>query len=232
MTVINTDGMAFIGPGSEWFWTALERDRPRRHLPRDLPPAAGPARGRRHPADGGMAGEVVLESADPRSFDARDLAQACGQPLTELRGSCGLESACVPSSRILGTLEAAGYVTWKEVEVTWGEGLVMYWALLGPTIMELRAGMPSVYSEFERLAKQAEDTARRRGEGWSVPESAIPELVETQIGVLTAWLRMSRDVATGVIPADPSSVVAAAPVGWLYGARQETRAETCGNRPD
>jgi hypothetical protein len=23
MTLINTDGMAFIGPGSEWFWTAL-----------------------------------------------------------------------------------------------------------------------------------------------------------------------------------------------------------------
>ena len=23
MTFINTDGMAFIGPGSEWFWTAL-----------------------------------------------------------------------------------------------------------------------------------------------------------------------------------------------------------------
>ena len=23
MTLINTNGMAFIGPGSEWFWTAL-----------------------------------------------------------------------------------------------------------------------------------------------------------------------------------------------------------------
>ena len=23
MQFINTDGMAFIGPGSEWFWTAL-----------------------------------------------------------------------------------------------------------------------------------------------------------------------------------------------------------------
>ena len=23
MKFINTDGMAFIGPGSEWFWTAL-----------------------------------------------------------------------------------------------------------------------------------------------------------------------------------------------------------------
>ena len=24
MTLINTDGLAFIGPGSEWFWTALQ----------------------------------------------------------------------------------------------------------------------------------------------------------------------------------------------------------------
>ena len=24
MTLINTDGMSFIGPGSEWFWTALQ----------------------------------------------------------------------------------------------------------------------------------------------------------------------------------------------------------------
>ncbi len=23
MRLINTDGMAFIGPGSEWFWTAV-----------------------------------------------------------------------------------------------------------------------------------------------------------------------------------------------------------------
>jgi hypothetical protein len=23
MVLINTDGMAFIGPGSEWFWTAI-----------------------------------------------------------------------------------------------------------------------------------------------------------------------------------------------------------------
>ena len=111
----------------------------------------------------------------------------------------------------LGALEADGYITRKEVEVTWGDGLVMYWALLGPTITELRASMPSAYVEFERLAKQAEATARRRGEDWSVPESAIPELVETQINVLTAWLRMNRDVATGVIPADVSSVITSAP---------------------
>lgn len=24
VTLINTDGLAFIGPGSEWFWTALQ----------------------------------------------------------------------------------------------------------------------------------------------------------------------------------------------------------------
>ena len=24
MALINTDGMSFIGPGSEWFWTALQ----------------------------------------------------------------------------------------------------------------------------------------------------------------------------------------------------------------
>ena len=24
MTLINTDGLALIGPGSEWFWTALQ----------------------------------------------------------------------------------------------------------------------------------------------------------------------------------------------------------------
>jgi hypothetical protein len=24
VTLINTDGLAFIGPGSEWFWTMLQ----------------------------------------------------------------------------------------------------------------------------------------------------------------------------------------------------------------
>jgi hypothetical protein len=27
MTLINTDGLSFIGPGSEWFWTAAAAGR-------------------------------------------------------------------------------------------------------------------------------------------------------------------------------------------------------------
>ena len=37
VTFINTDGMSFIGPGSEWFWTALSGIVARRHVPRHLP---------------------------------------------------------------------------------------------------------------------------------------------------------------------------------------------------
>jgi hypothetical protein len=33
VTLINTDGLALIGPGSEWFWTALQLDEPFRSYP-------------------------------------------------------------------------------------------------------------------------------------------------------------------------------------------------------
>ena len=39
VTFINTKGMAFFGPGSEWFWAALQFTALADHLRRDLPPA-------------------------------------------------------------------------------------------------------------------------------------------------------------------------------------------------
>ena len=209
--VINFDGMAFIGPGSEWFWTMLQ------FLALAI---TFYAIYRQLRAQRAAAATQRMEAWQEKWFsDSLIHARltvaiwrkhaASPSPTFEARAALNLLCTFFED---LGTLEAAGYVTWKEVEATWGEGLVMYWALLGPTVMELRASMPSAYAEFERLAKRADEMARRRGEDWSVPESAIPELVETQIGVLTAWLRMSRDIATGVIPADPSSVITSAPV--------------------
>lgn len=101
-------------------------------------------------------------------------------------------------------LQAKGHLEWHEIWPTWGQALPIYWALSKPAILELRSGGSSLsFLGIEQLALRAEAFARENGDEWSVAESDIPALIESQIGRNTARLQMLRDVAAGVIPTDP-----------------------------
>jgi hypothetical protein len=105
----------------------------------------------------------------------------------------------------LSDLEAERYITWQEIENTWGEALVAWWALLGPTIQALREdSSPRVYGGFEHLAQRAERLATERGERWSIADADIPDVLDAQIGRNTARLEILRDAASGTIPREPA----------------------------
>jgi hypothetical protein len=208
---INTDGMAFIGPGSEWFWTALSGlilavtfIAIYRQLRAQ---SAANAVHRMEALQGQWDSERMIHA---RLTVALWRKHAAGpSPSFEAQAALGWLLGFFEN---LSDLEEDGYLTWKEVSNTWGEVLVAYWALLAPTIRELRPRVPTVYTGFERLARRAEEAARRRGDDWSVPESQIPEELDTQIMRNTARLRMLRDIATGVIPTGQRPAVTSAPV--------------------
>lgn len=104
----------------------------------------------------------------------------------------------------LSDLEEEGYLTWKEVENSWGPQLVMWWTVLAPTIQaERELTSPLVFGGFERLARRAESIMERRGDKWSIAEADIPEALDAQIQRNSARLRILRDVAAGEIPVDP-----------------------------
>lgn len=207
MKLISSGEIVLIGPGSEWFWTALQ-----------------------------FVVVVVTLLAIYRQLRAQGAANAV-QRMESLQGEWNSErmihsrlvvaiwrkhAASSPPFEVqvagnwlcgffenLSDLEEDGYLTWKEVQNTWGESLITYWALLAPAVTEVRGGPTSnVFRGFERLARRAEAEARSRGEDWLMSESQIPEMLEAQIGRNTARLRMLRDISAGVIPAEPAPVTA------------------------
>lgn len=211
MKLINTDGMALIGPGSEWFWTAVSWI---------LLAVTFIAIYRQLRAQN-AANALQRMEALQGEWTSERMIHAClvvvlwrkhaAGPSADFKAQAALNWLCGFFEN-LSDLEEDGYLTWKEVENTWGEVLVAYWALLAPTLLELRGRSSTAFTGFERLASQAEETARRRGDNWSVSEAQIPDLLEAQIARNTARLSMLRDIATGVIPTDPSPAIASVPV--------------------
>ena len=201
MKLINTDGMAFIGPGSEWFWTAvsgLVLAVTFLAIYRQLR-AQGSANAvhRMDSLQGAWESERMLHVA---LLVALWCKQARGtSPSNEAQAA--LASLC-DFFENLSDLEEEGYITWKEVENSWGQALAVYWTLLAPAILERRGNGTTVYPGFERLAQRAKASAAKRGDDWSFDEAEIPDVLEGMIGRGQARLRILRDVAGHVIPAD------------------------------
>jgi hypothetical protein len=211
VNLVNWNGSAIFGPGSEWFWSMAQfiivvvtLFGIYRQLHAQ---ASANALQRWEALQGKWDSERMIHA---RLTVALWRKHASGPTLSfEAQAAVNWLGGFFED---LSNLEEAGFLTWKELEYSWGQPVIAFWALLAPTILEARAGSSTMFTGFERLARRAEDVARRRGDDWSVPEAAIPEEVETMIGRNTARLRMLRDIATGVIPTDPRPDVTSAPV--------------------
>jgi hypothetical protein len=128
---INTDGMAFIGPGSEWFWTALSGIilavtfiAIYRQLRAQ---SAANAVHRMEALQGQWNSERMIHA---RLTVAIWRKHADGpSPSIEAQAALGYLLGFFEN---LSDLEEDGNLTWKEVYNSWGELLVIYWAYLHP----------------------------------------------------------------------------------------------------
>lgn len=97
----------------------------------------------------------------------------------------------------LSDLEEEGYLTWKEIENTWGLSLALYWRLLEELVrVERRRTSALAYAGFERLATRAELRAFERGDSWTGRgrDEVLADLIERN----TARLRLLTAIEAGV----------------------------------
>ena len=141
MNLVNTDGLVLIGPGSEWFWSAaqfLVVIVSVAGLYRQLRQVnAANAVQRMESLQGLWNSEALIQARlrvaiwrKHRTTDAPGYADQAA-----LSSVCGFFEN-------LSDLEVDRYITWKEIENTWGQALVVWWALLAPTIRPCVSNRP------------------------------------------------------------------------------------------
>lgn len=204
MKLINTEGMVFIGQGSEWLWTAVSG------VVLAVTFLAIYRQLRLQAGAGAIERMQTLQGIwdSERMIRARlDVAiwrkHAGGSPPSfEVQAALGWLCGFFED---LADLQEQRYVSLAEVLSTWGQSVVAYWTVLQPVIQQERAKAGDAYPAFERLAQQVVQVARRRGLDYGLPETEIAAFLDGQIGRNTARLRILRDVSAGIIPTEPAA---------------------------
>ena len=150
MTFINTDGMAFIGPGSEWFWTALSGivlAVTFVAIYRQLALARGAnAFAQLGALVNEWQGELLVRKRIAITLALRDGVAPADIPNAPA-------SAVANFWEKVGALARAGHVAPSLIAEGFG-GAQLWWAILAPYVMKARAedADPDFWEHFEWLA--------------------------------------------------------------------------------
>ena len=153
MKFINTDGMAFIGPGSEWFWTALS----------GIVLAVTFIAIYRQLRLQRSQGAIEQIDAFNREWNSERLLSYRLNVLIALQD--GTDPAHLPGTaaqtlgdywEVIGTLTRAGHLDRRLLWDSIGNVCQMWWGYLGPYDRAVRArlGDPRFYANFEWLAAE------------------------------------------------------------------------------
>ena len=150
MTFINTDGLSFLGPGSEWFWTAVSAI---------TLVATLLAIYRQVLLQRGLKEAQQFEELSQQWESERYLRSRRTIALTLQEG--GDLEPLAASGRIgdfwdqLGSLVRAGHVGRRQITAQWADIILIYWTMLEPSTSSRRAivGLTNEWEHFEWLAK-------------------------------------------------------------------------------
>jgi len=194
MQLINTEGMAFVGPGSEWFWTMLQ------FLALTITFYAIYRQLRAQRSAGVFEQMQAWESewAEPRFVRERleflleleGLDPAGGLPRSGISTVTWFER--------LGYLVGEGHVRTRDASMIVGNAVTWWWAVLAPYLARDRVlwGDPIAYAEFETLEREIQRlNVLRDGKPWLDPIT-----VAETIDAYSARLRREHDAAQGIIP--------------------------------
>lgn len=210
MKFINTDGMAFIGPGSEWFWTALSGI---------ILAVTFIAIYRQLRLQAAAASVETLESLQREIYSERMHRNHLALLLALSSGSDAAHLPDGPAAAVanmwerIATLSHMGHV---DRSLLWNLGSSVcqgWWAILGPWVANMRAetGQAEYFEDFEWLARYMADTDRRAGAAgtYAVPtgldlEKRIASLQE-RIGIDEALRSVIVRAPDDVSPAKPTA---------------------------
>jgi len=207
--LINTDGMAFVGPGSEWFWTAIS----------GIVLAVTFIAIYRQLRLQRSQGAVEQIDAFTREWNSERLLSYRLNLLVALRD--GADPAHVPDAvavtlsnywEAIGTLARAGHLDRRLLWDNHGNSCQLWWGYLGPYCRATRARMedPAMYANFEWLGLEMDSMDRGAGTGVTYNAAVLTALLDGGVNNTRERLRIEQSLRT-VLMASPEAMPAAPP---------------------
>jgi hypothetical protein len=207
--LINLDEMVVIGPGSEWFWTAISGV---------VLAATFLAIYRQLRIQASTTAFDQL-TAFERELSSERLIRAKLLVLCALRD--GADPVDVPPMAAnsialfwekLGSLTRAGHIDAKLLRNGSGPQAQVWWPVFAPWIRSQRAeeGDPKIFENFEWLAKAMDELDRRAGVPLIVTPEWLAISLERRIGALIAGLHEEQALRAPVPSMDEFLLIAGA----------------------
>ncbi|MFZ0128312.1 MAG: hypothetical protein WAL77_02695 [Candidatus Dormiibacterota bacterium] len=148
MTFINTKGMAFIGPGSEWFWAALQFTA----LAITFIAIYRQVRLARSGRAVELVNELSQQFDDERILRHRLAILVAARDKREIPAGAGI--AVGNYFEGLGSLSRSGHLDIKLLCRLFGSAIFIWWTVLEPYVQQWRAEQGhGVYEDFEWLTR-------------------------------------------------------------------------------
>jgi hypothetical protein len=201
---INTDGMAFIGPGSEWFWTAVSG----LVLAVTFIAIYRQLRLQRGAEAIRSMTEIGREWDEERLVRARLevlLALKAGEDVAELSGT----SHIADFWERVGYLARVRHIDRMLVAYGIGEAAIVWWIHLKPSIVAVRErfGEPKYYEDFEWLASTVAVLQRQAGGASIIDDALVKGRLDRTIARHRDELRQREELRAVIVR--PMSPVAA-----------------------
>jgi hypothetical protein len=201
MKVINTDGLALIGPGSEWLWAMLTLV---------MLTSTFVAIYRQLRAQVAANALQKMQFLEDRWESDRMAHARLGSALDlkYRKPSAHMEPAMVQVAdywETIAQLHEDGHLRLHDVQ-SWGRSIQMWWALLAPAIKAERDLQHApVYDGWEKLDHLMREADIKAGVPFQLDSTTLPRILDNVIRLNTGRLRMALEVNSGVIPSAPVS---------------------------
>ena len=196
MQIINTDGFAVIGPGSEWLWIALQ------FFALSITGLAIFRQLRAQTSANSLAMGIRL--ADEFRVDLLRFK------LASLMDVSGISRTMTPAIEVVGgffdgTASAIdnGYVPARMAWQEWGEVSQTYWAIFRPALEERRKTEPGLWKDWERWRDDLIDRDRQAGMVRDLSPTYLARWIPETIAYYIASIRLEEEAKRGVIPTWP-----------------------------
>lgn len=196
MRVINTDGLALIGPGSEWLWTALQ------FVALSITGLAIFRQLRAQTSANSLAMGIRLADefrVELLRFKLASLMDVSGNsrtmtPAIEKMGSFFDGTA--------GAIEN-GYVPARMAWQEWGQASQTFWAVFRPALEERRKFEPALWKDWEHWCHDLVNMDRKAGTVTNISPTYLARWIPEAIAYYIASLRLEEEAKRGVIPTWP-----------------------------